>query len=41
MNEVDRKMLIDFYRVVLILNLFNFIENEIFDNKIFVKEKKQ
>ena len=40
MNEVDRKMLIDFYRVVLILNLFDFIENEIFDNKIFVKEKK-
>ena len=40
MNGIDKKMLIDFYRVVIILNLFDFVENEIFDNKIFVKEKK-
>jgi hypothetical protein len=40
MNDIDRKMLIDFYRVVIILDLFDFIENKTFNNEIFTKEKK-
>ena len=40
MNDIDKKMLIDFYRVVIILNLFDFVENKTFNDDIFTKEKK-
>ena len=40
MNNIDKKMLIDFYSVVIILNLFDFINNQTFNNTIFVKEEK-